>query len=119
MTDTLGSRVTGTKNVAIRSHTRLRLLSQLRTVALEVMAMPPSKIYNKVPSQGSMPLVFILSNSFNVLLLLKGGHLPLNLHYLKVPITPKYIFFCLNKSLHLFETHCAFLNLVLTFFFTL
>ena len=28
---------------------------------------------------------------------------------LKVPITPKY-FFCLNKSLHLFETHCAFLN---------
>ena len=27
----------------------------------------------------------------------------------KVPITPKY-FFCLNKSLHLFETHCAFLN---------
>ena len=28
MTDTLGSRVTGTKNVAIRSHTRLRLLSQ-------------------------------------------------------------------------------------------
>ena len=34
---------------------------------------------------------------------------------LKVPITPKY-FFCLNKSLHLFETHCAFLNEVLTFF---
>ena len=28
---------------------------------------------------------------------------------LKVPITPQ-IFFCLNKSLHLFETHCAFLN---------
>ena len=27
----------------------------------------------------------------------------------KVPITPKY-FFCLNKSLHLFETHCAFLK---------
>ena len=27
----------------------------------------------------------------------------------KVPITPKY-FVCLNKSLHLFETHCAFLN---------
>ena len=29
---------------------------------------------------------------------------------LKVPITPKY-FFRLNKSLHLFETHCAFLPL--------
>ena len=28
MTVTLDSRVTGTKNVAIRSHTRLRLLSQ-------------------------------------------------------------------------------------------
>ena len=27
---------------------------------------------------------------------------------LKVPITPKY-FFCLNKSLHLFEMHCAVL----------
>ena len=26
----------------------------------------------------------------------------------KVHLTPKY-FFCLNKSLHLFETHCAFL----------
>ena len=26
-----------------------------------------------------------------------------------------YIFFCLNKSLHLFETHFAFLNLILTF----
>ena len=29
---------------------------------------------------------------------------------LQVPITPKY-FFRLNKSLHLFETHCAFLPL--------
>ena len=29
---------------------------------------------------------------------------------LKVPITPKY-FFRLNNSLHLFETHCAFLPL--------
>ena len=28
----------------------------------------------------------------------------------KVPISPKY-FFHLNKSLHLFETHCAFLPL--------
>ena len=28
----------------------------------------------------------------------------------KVPIAPKY-FFRLNKSLHLFETHCAFLPL--------
>ena len=28
---------------------------------------------------------------------------------LKVPITPKY-FFGWNKFLHLFETHCAFLN---------
>ena len=27
----------------------------------------------------------------------------------KVPITPKY-FVCLNKSLHLFGTHCPFLN---------
>ena len=27
------------------------------------------------------------------------------------------IFFCLNKSLHLFETHCAFLKGVLTFFY--
>ena len=25
----------------------------------------------------------------------------------EVPITPKYVF-CLNKSLHLFEKHCAF-----------
>ena len=33
-----------------------------------------------------------------------------------MPITPK-CFVCLNKSLHLFETHCAFLNLVLTFFY--
>ena len=33
-----------------------------------------------------------------------------------MPITPKY-FVCLNKSLHLFETHCAFLNWVLTFFY--
>ena len=31
-----------------------------------------------------------------------------------MPITPKY-FFCLDKSLHLFETHCDFLNWVLTF----
>ena len=30
---------------------------------------------------------------------------------LKVPITPIY-FFRLNKSLHLFETHCAFLPLL-------
>ena len=30
---------------------------------------------------------------------------------LKVPISPKY-FFCLNKSLHLFEMHCAFLPLL-------
>ena len=30
---------------------------------------------------------------------------------IKVPITPKY-FFRLNKPLHLFETHCAFLPLV-------
>ena len=29
---------------------------------------------------------------------------------IKVPITPKY-FFRLNNSLHLFETHCAFLHL--------
>ena len=34
----------------------------------------------------------------------------LNLTYIKVPITPKY-FFPLNKSLHLFETQCAFLPL--------
>ena len=34
---------------------------------------------------------------------------------LKVHLTPKY-FFCLNKSLHLFETHCAFLNQLLKFF---
>ena len=33
----------------------------------------------------------------------------LKLH-IKMPITPKS-FFCLNKSLHLFETHCAFLPL--------
>ena len=29
--------------------------------------------------------------------------------YFKVYLTPKY-FFCLNKSLHLFEMHCVFLN---------
>ena len=33
---------------------------------------------------------------------------------LKVPLTPKY-FLRLNKSLHLFETHCTFLNQILTF----
>ena len=33
----------------------------------------------------------------------------------KVHLNPKYIF-RLNKSLHLFETHFAFLNLILTFF---
>ena len=32
----------------------------------------------------------------------------------KVHLNPKY-FFRLNKSLHLFETHFAFLNLILTF----
>ena len=31
----------------------------------------------------------------------------------KVHLNPKY--FGLSKSLHLFETHCAFLNLILTF----
>ena len=36
-------------------------------------------------------------------------------YILKCPLTPKY-FFCLNKYLHLFETNCAFLNLVVTFF---
>ena len=42
--------------------------------------------------------------------------LPKNKYYIsvhakniKVPLTPKY-FFGLNKSLHLFETHCGFLN---------
>ena len=30
-------------------------------------------------------------------------------HEFKVPLTPKY-FFCLNKSLHLLETHCPFSN---------
>ena len=30
-------------------------------------------------------------------------------HYIKVPLKPKY-FFRSNKSLHLFETHCAFLQ---------
>ena len=29
---------------------------------------------------------------------------------IKVHLTPKYIF-CLNNSLHLFETHCTFLHL--------
>ena len=33
---------------------------------------------------------------------------------LKVHLNPKY-FFCLNKSLHLFKTHFAFFNLILTF----
>ena len=32
----------------------------------------------------------------------------------KVHLNPKY-FFRLNKSLHLFETHFAYLNLILTF----
>ena len=32
-----------------------------------------------------------------------------NVTSVKVPITPKY-FVCLNKSLHLFEMHCVFLN---------
>ena len=37
-----------------------------------------------------------------------------------MPITPKY-FVYLNKSLHLFETHCAFLNssLQLTFVYVI
>ncbi len=34
---------------------------------------------------------------------------PTPLEILKVHQAPKY-FFRLNKSLHLFETHCAFLN---------
>ena len=29
---------------------------------------------------------------------------------IKVHLTPKYFFFRLNKSLHLFETHCALLD---------
>ena len=29
----------------------------------------------------------------------------------KVHLTPKYFFFCLNKSLHKFETYCAVLRL--------
>ena len=33
----------------------------------------------------------------------------LKIAWIKVPITPKY-FFRLNKSLHLFETNCTFLN---------
>ena len=35
--------------------------------------------------------------------------------FLKVHLTPKY-FFRLNRSLHVFETHCTFLNLILTFY---
>ena len=36
---------------------------------------------------------------------------------LKLHLTPKYIYiFCLNKSLHLFETNCTFLNKILTFY---
>ena len=31
-----------------------------------------------------------------------------SIFFVKVHLTPKYIFF-LNKSLHLFKTHCAFL----------
>ena len=41
---------------------------------------------------------------FKILHLIKK----LGLQILKVPITPRY-FFCLNKTLDLFETHCAFL----------
>ena len=37
-----------------------------------------------------------------------------DLHRIKVHLNPRY-FFRLNKSLHLFETHFAFLNLILTF----
>ena len=37
-----------------------------------------------------------------------------NASFLKVHLNPKY-FFGLNKSLHLFETHLAVLNLILTF----
>ena len=36
------------------------------------------------------------------------------LSYFKVHLHPKY-FFRVNKSLHLFETHFAILNLILTF----
>ena len=43
---------------------------------------------------------------FKILHLIKK----LGLQILKVPITPRY-FFCLNKTLDLFETHCAFLPL--------
>ena len=39
-----------------------------------------------------------------------GFRATLNLRKFKVPISPKY-FFRSNKSLHLFETHCAFLPL--------
>ena len=39
---------------------------------------------------------------------------PYSKHEVKVHLNPKY-FFHLNKSLHLFEMHLAFLNLILTF----
>ena len=98
MTDTLGSRVTGTKNVAIRSHTRLRLLSQLRTVALEVMAMPPSKNYNIVPSQQACLYFFTLLIFFNVLLLQKGGRLLPNPLHLKSALCATFAKYELWKS---------------------
>ena len=37
-----------------------------------------------------------------------------NKKLLKVHLNPKY-YVCLNESLHLFETHLAVLNLILTF----
>ena len=71
MTDTLGSRVTWTKNVAIRSRScsNLRMETLLRIVGLEVMTMPLSKNYSEVPSLGSTPLFFTLSIFLNVLFL--------------------------------------------------
>ena len=51
-------------------------------------------------SQNSMMAIpFVLSKTIDCLRLIK------------VHLTPKY-FFCSNKSLHLFETHCAFLPLL-------
>ena len=59
MTGTLGSRVTGAKNVAIKSNSRLSLV--VTTVSLEVLAMLQSKNY--------FLLLFSLSIFFFVLLL--------------------------------------------------
>ena len=66
-----------------------------------------SSLRSKPPINSKPPLPKKPFNSVVCNYCKKEGHVLSDC--LKVPITPKY-FFRLNKSLHLFETNCTFLN---------